>query len=469
MGKAVLFLLFIVILGSMITGSGCANIIPPGGGPKDTLPPVLVNAVPKDSALHFTSKKIVLTFDEYVQLDNNMNDNLIVSPYPAVNPIVESKLKTVTIILKDSLQPNTTYSINFGKGLKDVNEGNIAKNFTYVFSTGSKLDEGKLSGNVVVAETGKTDSTLLVVLHSNLSDTSIKKNNPKYLTRLDGKGNFTFRNIAPGTYNAFVLPNDYAKKYNDSTKMFAFLNAPLTIDSSSQTIKFYAYQEVKPTEKKKTGTTSTNKNKKTVPKEIPKLKFTTSLTDGPQDLLSPFEIALSNKIVSFDSSKMILADTNFVRLKGYTFSGDTTATHFDLHYHWEENSAYKIIIQQDAFKDSLGATIAKTDTISFKTRREGDYGSIRLHFNGIDLKRNPVLILKQQDKITNSVPLTSNEWYQKLFKPGDYEINILYDTNKNGVWDPGNYAKKLQPEIVDLIPRKLTIRSNIDNEVDIDL
>lgn len=464
------FLLVLLLITGLTGGSGCANIIPPGGGPKDTLPPVLVSATPKDSLLQFNAKKIVLTFNEYVQLENNMNDNLIVSPFPESVPTVESKLRTVTILLRDSLKPNTTYSINFGKGIKDVNEGNVAKNFTYIFSTGNKLDAGKITGKVLLADNGKTDSTLLVVLHSNLEDSSIKKNNPVYFTRLDGKGNFVFRNLAPATYNVFVLPNEYSKKYDDSTKMFAFVDSAITVTSDSNAAKnvtLYAYRQYQPVDKKR-GSGTPNKKKPAKDKEIPKLKIVAG-TDGGHDLLSPFGLSLSRKIANFDSTKITLTDTTFKPLKGYSFSEDTTATNFAISYPWKENSFYKLIIQEDAFKDSDGVTIGKNDTLSFKTKREGEYGSIRLHFNNLDLSRNPVILLVQQDRITNSIVLTGKEWFQQLFTPGEYEIHLLYDRNKNGKWDTGDYSKKLQPEIVDIIPRKLTIKANTDTQVDINL
>ncbi|HRH61037.1 MAG TPA: Ig-like domain-containing protein, partial [Chitinophagaceae bacterium] len=169
----------------MAIQTSCANIIPPTGGPRDSLPPVLISAEPKDSALKFTGNKILLTFDEYVQLDDRLSEFMIVSPNPDQPPLVTNKLRTVTVKLKDLLKPNTTYAINFGNGIKDVNEANIFKNFTYVFSTGDSIANGTFSGKVLLAETGDADSTLIVLLHSNLNDSSIKKNKADYYTRLD--------------------------------------------------------------------------------------------------------------------------------------------------------------------------------------------------------------------------------------------------------------------------------------------
>ncbi|MGZ8552526.1 MAG: Ig-like domain-containing protein, partial [Chitinophagaceae bacterium] len=152
-----LFILFFLIQ-QIVVLPGCATIIPPEGGPKDTLPPVLRRANPLDSSRDFTSKTITLSFDEYVDADNYQQD-LIVSPVPANMPTVTRKLNTVTIKLRDTIEANTTYSFNFGNTIKDVNEGNIIKDFTYTFSSGPYFDSLRFSGNVVLAETGEIDST----------------------------------------------------------------------------------------------------------------------------------------------------------------------------------------------------------------------------------------------------------------------------------------------------------------------
>ena len=146
-----------------VANSGCGKIGMPTGGPKDSIAPRLVNASPKLKSTNVRGNKITLTFNEYVEL-REAQTNVLISPYPKKSPSVDYKLRTVTVKLKDTLLPNTTYSINFGNAIVDINEGNPYKNFTYVFSTGNTIDSLMLTGKVLIAETGKADSTLILAL-----------------------------------------------------------------------------------------------------------------------------------------------------------------------------------------------------------------------------------------------------------------------------------------------------------------
>ena len=137
---------------------------------------------------------------------------------------------------------------------------------------------------------------------------------------------------------------------------------------------------------------------------------------------------------------------------------------------WKENTLYNLILDKDFAEDSLGRKLLKTDTISFTTKKQADYGSLKITFLNIDLSTNPVLQISQAGRVIKTFPLTTPEIYQQLFNPGDYELSILYDKNKNGHWDPGQFfGVKRQPELVRPLNKKITIRSNWDNEFEITL
>ena len=467
------FILIIFAIVEMLVQTSCANIIPPGGGPKDTIPPVLVKAVPADSSLHFNANRITLYFNEYVQIDPQALSTIITSPNPVQSPFAQSHLQTVTVRLKDSLEPNTTYSINFSNAIKDVDEGNPYKNFTYVFSTGSSIANGALSGKVQLAETGTADSTLIVVLHKDLNDSAIKKERPFYYASLDSGGNFNFHYLAYGKYAVYVLPNDYTKKYDDSTKMFAFLNEPVVIDSTaSQPLMLYAYNEYKPGKENSNNTQQpppNTSNKKKPVDTTKSITFATNMQKAEQDLLNDFVIVFQNPLQHFDSSKITLTDTNFRAIPNYKIAADTSLKTFHISYPWKEDEYFKLVVEKDAFTDSAGKTLAKNDTITFKTSAESEYGSVRLRFANLSLDKNPVLQLLQNNMIVDSVALTSTEFYRRLYKPGEYNLRILYDNDKNMTWTSGNFELKKQPEIVISIPQKITIKQNWDNEVNINL
>jgi hypothetical protein len=481
MKKNSIYLLFIIIgcLFTVIqTLSSCANIIPPGGGPKDTIPPVLVSALPRDTSTNIDvkTKQFILTFDEYVEV-KDAQTNLIVSPVPKNLPVVDYKLKNVIIKLKDSLEHNMTYSFDFGNSVRDVNEGNVAKNFSYVFSTGKTIDHNGFSGKVILAETGKTDSTLIVVLHKNLHDSSIVKNRGRYYARVDGKGNFAFSNLPEGKFAVYVLPNDYTKKYDDSTKLFAFSDSLITTGRSTRPVTLYAYEEVKRKTVEKPSPANNNatpaapaKKSNKESKEDKRLRITTNLENGKQDVLNPFlQLTFTRKLQSLDTTKLLLTDSNYHQLKDYQIDLDSTRTKVQIRYHWPLDTHFRLLLAKDVVVDTTGTMLSKGDTLKFATKGEEDYGSIELRFTNLDLSKNPVLQLVQNDKIMESIPVTQRVLTRKLYKPGEYELRVLFDRNKNGIWDTGNFKKKLQPEIVEFINKKLTVKANWDNEADVPL
>ena len=129
----------IVLIFMMMLLFGCASIQTPQGGPKDTKPPKVLNMTPKDLTRNFNAKKIVIEFDEFIKLNNEFKE-FSISPDQERPPILKARKKILEIQLQDSLEKNTTYTLNFGKSVADINENNIIKNLSYVFSTGSQID-----------------------------------------------------------------------------------------------------------------------------------------------------------------------------------------------------------------------------------------------------------------------------------------------------------------------------------------
>jgi hypothetical protein len=470
----ILFITVIIDMGI----HGCANILPPRGGPRDTLPPVLVNAIPRDSSKRFTTNKIVLTFNEYID-PKDIRTELIVNPVPKIDPIVDGKLRTVTIRLKDTLQQNTTYSLDFGKGIKDVNEGNVSRNFTYIFSTGDHIDNGELIGHVYLAASGKIDSSLTVMLYLRFNDSAVVKDRPRYITKLDTNGRFQFRYVQPGAYALYAMKDEGGShKYLSKTQLFAFSDSPVVVGHNKPPVTLYAYAE--PADAKTPVKTASGGATKTPPPKTDKekekdrrLQFQTNIVNSTFDVLDTLRLIFPNGLRVFDSSRIRFTDENFTDINPstYRFARDSTNKKFSLFYVWPTDTKYNLVAAKDFAQDSSGRRLLKVDTISFRTKKDIDYGEVRIRVPNLDLSRRPVLQFIQSDAVKYSYPFNNRREVRKvLFPPGDYELRILYDSNGNGVWDAGLFFDKhLQPEKVITIRKKYTVKANWDNDLDITL
>lgn len=199
----------ITVIAVALLLTGCANVVMPSGGPKDQKPPVVLVASPANNSTDFRGKTIHLTFDEFITL-NNPSNNVMISPPMSKKPTYRTSGKTLIIKFEEPLQPNTTYSINFGDAIKDLHEGNIFKGYTFNFSTGESIDSLSLKGKVISASTLAPMESMLVGLFSDDNDTLTLDSmpyrvKPNYITTTDKTGEFEFSGLADKEYLVFAL------------------------------------------------------------------------------------------------------------------------------------------------------------------------------------------------------------------------------------------------------------------------
>lgn len=222
---------------------GCASQQKPQGGPRDRTPPKLLKATPPNMTRNFKAKEIRLDFDEYFNLKNPFQE-ISLSPSMEKLPNYKVSKKSIVIDFRDSLQKNTTYVINFGKAIADVNEGNILPNFTYVFSTGSHIDSLSVSGNVQNILTQEKEKDVTVMLFPIKQDTLFGKKKPTIYATTDSSGNFTLNNLHDADYRIYALKETAPNKiYDNDNELIAFQKEPVHLKKDTSNIHLNLFKQ----------------------------------------------------------------------------------------------------------------------------------------------------------------------------------------------------------------------------------
>lgn len=216
---------FFITAAASLAMCACASMGRPEGGPRDETPPVYVRSTPVSGALNFSGDRLDVWFDENVQLEDAFN-KVIVSPTQKQAAVVRSLGKRVTVELRDTLLPNTTYTIDFADAIKDLNEGNILDGFALDFSTGSEIDTLRLSGIVLEGRTLEPAQGMTVGIYAEpLTDTTLTKVPFQRIARTNQYGQFTVRNLKPGRYAVFALNDLNRDNKWDRSEDVAFLGS----------------------------------------------------------------------------------------------------------------------------------------------------------------------------------------------------------------------------------------------------
>lgn len=221
---AVLLTLFVACV---VFSHSCANTTtPPSGGPKDTIPPVLMKVTPDFGATAFplTDGRVTLLYDEYTVVKTP--NEILLSPPTRRKPTAKVKGKNIVVTFPDTLRENQTYSLDFGQALADNNEGNLAPRLVYTFSTGDSIDSLYLTGSVYDSRTLAPVKGALVAAFTDLADSACFLKMPDAVVRTDDWGFFTLRNIRDTVYRIYAYSNKAGTyKYDPDQDEVAFLDS----------------------------------------------------------------------------------------------------------------------------------------------------------------------------------------------------------------------------------------------------
>ena len=220
----------------------CAKQSSPMGGPSDEAPPKLLSSSPPDQSTSIKPEKIVLTFDEYVGLENPAK-GVVITPKINKDLVEFIALKnTITVLLKQELEDSTTYAFDFQKSVVDISERNPAENLKLVISTGNQIDSLNLSGSLrfPYSETQEDYKNVLVGIYPLDDSTDVFTAPPYYLGQVDTLGNFNLSNLKAGAYRAYAWrDNNGNLKADSKSEDYDFLPDTIQLDPSTIDSAFF--------------------------------------------------------------------------------------------------------------------------------------------------------------------------------------------------------------------------------------
>jgi hypothetical protein len=487
-------------------------MVRPTGGPKDKMPPLVLNSTPTQGATNVSPSLIEIHFDEFFVL-KNLASELLISPPLDSKPKISQKGKSLFIELEEKLKENSTYTFNFGKGIADFHEGNVLKNFSLVFSTGPVLDSLSVEGNVFSCPNKKLPEEVLVAIYQTDSlknDSTIYLQKPDYFGTVNEQGHFHIEHIRAGAFELIAFEDVNANySYDGASEQIAFHQELINV-SDSIAIDLWLFKEedeLKLLESKDNGRLHWAYNKEIDSVEILSDTLFDYLSKVENDSLFVWPISLakdslyvwteieqrrdsilvkvdtlrkleiktlpqekylkaSEELIIQFSAPILYVDTSLINIisDSTEVEFDLNHTDFELLFEFKHKGTQQFNITLDKgavqgiYENENDSTV-----LSIYTKSETALASLLVNLN-IDKENYFIELLKSETVIDR---LTAGE--ELIFKellPSKYQLRLTLDSNKDGKWTPGNYFEGIPAEKVFYYAEELTLRANWELEVD---
>jgi hypothetical protein len=216
----------------------CASVSPPTGGDKDEVAPIVMSTIPAQKSTNYNGRVVEMVFNEMISVEN-IKQELLITPRIEGNYEFEVKKNRLSLTFKENFQPNTTYTLNFRKSIKDITEKNIAENEKVVFSTGPTIDSLYINGTVTDLLTNKPVENALVMLYLADDTSTVTKHAPYYFTKADKQGKYLLENLREGKFNIYALVDaNNNLKYETTREKIAFLKDPVQLTKNIDSLAF---------------------------------------------------------------------------------------------------------------------------------------------------------------------------------------------------------------------------------------
>jgi len=518
----------LIILFAFFVVMSCAVIKSPEGGPLDKSAPKVINENPSSGTVNFNSQRIVISFNEYISIQNSQN--IVISPLFKNQPKIKTKRKSIIINTDKCVDSNTTYNIMFNNTIADVTEGNQLKNYNYVFSTGKSIDSFSIKGIIHDAKTKQKLSNITVFLLKQPYDSFFngfnKRNNLiAGISKTLEDGSFLINNIRKDDYYilAFEDLNNNLKYEQDEKVGFLLNKINPAVDTMINLGIFYSYPKSKkisesifisenvlkiifnqPVNIKKVLLFDSLMNYQKVNYCVNETKDTSlfwtenSITDlyklnvefndGTSDSLIikntvkqknlEQKVTVSNDLygltqsIRFDFKQPIIS-LDKTNIFIYEDSNDVTEN-FNILI--SPFCATELMIKGDFTnnkiiinKNAIEVLNNKSDSICYKinTFKDDELGSIKiLVTNNTDSDCIIYELLSKENKIIRKGDINSKKKNIEFSDliPGTYRLRFIFDENGNNIWDRGNIYTHTQPEKIFYPIQEFNLKPNWELE-----
>lgn len=482
--------------------SGCAVVVHPSGGAKDAEPPILTQSEPKNYSTHFSGNKLVLSFNEYIQLSDP--GKILISPSVGKKWKALSDKKRIVLTFDTTLQSNTTYTVEFFDNIVDINEANKVKLLKIIFSTGNVIDSGSIAGKAVNPMNNLVPESAYAALlpASTVFSDTITQFVPSYLSKVSASGEFAITNLPQQSFHLFVFEDKNQNLAYDPGELAAYTDSLIMAnDSNEHLLKLFepintakaillnavSENTFKTIVRIKNATPEANLvanreitvqttpdsmivfHNDTINKNLDLILQDKGFTDtlvvkinnkAPdslrikidnnllKELFDTLTITLNNPVKQTDSTKInLLADSTL--LIPVRIQPTAQPLNYRIIYPKEEKRNYTLLLGTGAFKD-IYESDNQNDTINFTTKSADEYGNISFLVNR-DSSKSEQIILELLTDITKgtvwkSVIANTKETVHFYFlPPATYTLRITLDKNRNNRYDSGLLFKQ-QPE-----------------------
>jgi hypothetical protein len=503
---------------------GCAQFVPPTGGPTDKAAPRLLNSNPSNKTKNFHGNTISMDFDEYIDI-TALKQELIIVPDPNILYLIKQKDKNVKLVFEKQFQDSTTFTLNFRNGIKDLSERNPSKNLKIVFSTGPEIDSLTLNGTIMDLHTKLPVLDALVGLYK--KDTlPLNKKKPDYFIKTDSSGKFLFENIKSDKYFVMSFTDKNQNLiFDQKNENIGFIKDTVIVNKNTviDTLEIYSANYTKNKIKKNIS----RENEFIIQLDKPTKSATISIDDSSivsnYDKLNlnffkikqPANDTLLAKIILVDSlnisdtisQKIYFANPSKTKRKIQSFPINSTIKN---NQELTRTTTYNFTFQYPITRFDSSKAIFKTDTVisekpkytwlnkntlivevNTKARENTQltfpsniFENYKGDTNSLFSIKNPIInnndlgsiegstitnagtkiaqLINEDSGIITNTQTFSSKFNFKNIIPGSYNVKIIFDENNNGIWDAGNINTKRLPERILIRKESIRVRANFE-------